>query len=71
MLHLTPHQNVQMDDLLSSLLPSGVDGQVSIVDLPDVTQVKFTLRGPGKIDAAYKLEDQVSSCLQFNKYCTK
>lgn len=48
-----------MSDLLTSLSPTAADGQVAIVDLPDVTQVKFTLRGDDKIDAAYKLEDKV------------
>ena len=36
-----------------------MDGKIAIVDLPDVTQVKFTLRGEKKIDAAYKLEEKV------------
>uniref|UniRef100_A0A6A7FYZ2 Amyloid beta A4 protein n=1 Tax=Hirondellea gigas TaxID=1518452 RepID=A0A6A7FYZ2_9CRUS len=49
----------QMSEVLASLRPATLDGKLAIVDLPDVTQVKFTLRGDGKIDAAYKLEDKV------------
>ena len=56
-----PSFPVQMTELLSSLRPAEVSGQLAIVDLPDVTQVKFTLRGRNMIDAAYKLEDKVSN----------
>ena len=50
----------QIGSLLNSLQPrADVKGQIAIVDLPDVTQVKFTLQGDTKIDAAYKLEDMV------------
>jgi len=49
----------QISSVLNSLGPALIDGKVTIVDLPDVTQVKFTLRGDKKIDAAYQLEEKV------------
>ena len=53
----------QISKLLKTLGSTIVKGKIVIVDLPDVTQVKFTLKGKEKINAAYQLEEKVT----FNK----
>ena len=37
-----------------------LETEIGVVDLPDLTQVKFTLLGENKIDVAYRLEEKVS-----------
>lgn len=36
-----------------------LENEVGVIDLPDLTQVKFTLLGKNKIDVAYQLEEKV------------
>ena len=37
-----------------------LEKDIGVVDLPDLTQVKFTLLGETKIDVAYRLEEKVN-----------
>ncbi|RXG71031.1 Kunitz-type serine protease inhibitor bitisilin-3 [Armadillidium vulgare] len=49
----------QMKMLLKHLSAETLEDDISIINLPEITQVKFTLLGSNKVDVAYQLEDQV------------
>ncbi|XP_071535769.1 uncharacterized protein [Panulirus ornatus] len=49
----------QVNDLLKQMTAETLENEVGVVDLPDLTQVKFTLLGNNKIDIAYQLEEKV------------
>lgn len=48
-----------MNSLLKQMTAETLENDVGVVDLPDLTQVKFTLLGNNKIDVAYQLEEKV------------
>lgn len=48
-----------MNHLLKAMTAETLENEVGVVDLPDLTQVKFTLLGENKIDIAYQLEEKV------------
>nr|XP_053652019.1 LOW QUALITY PROTEIN: uncharacterized protein LOC128702033 [Cherax quadricarinatus] len=49
----------QVNTLLKQMTAETLENEVGVVDLPDLTQVKFTLLGNNKIDVAYQLEEKV------------
>ncbi|KAG0715605.1 hypothetical protein GWK47_011538 [Chionoecetes opilio] len=49
----------QVNTLLKQMTAETLENDVGVVDLPDLTQVKFTLLGKNKIDVAYQLEERV------------
>ncbi|KAK8392409.1 hypothetical protein O3P69_014644 [Scylla paramamosain] len=49
----------QVNTLLKQMTAETLENDVGVVDLPDLTQVKFTLLGKNKIDVAYQLEEKV------------
>lgn len=49
----------QVNHLLKAMTAETLENEVGVVDLPDLTQVKFTLLGENKIDIAYQLEEKV------------
>ncbi|KAB7506063.1 Kunitz-type serine protease inhibitor bitisilin-3, partial [Armadillidium nasatum] len=49
----------QVKMLLKHLSAETLEDDISIINLPEITQVKFTLLGSNKVDVAYQLEDQV------------
>ena len=50
---------LQVNTLLKQMTAETLENDVGVVDLPDLTQVKFTLLGKNKIDVAYQLEEKV------------
>ncbi|KAK4325646.1 hypothetical protein Pmani_003739 [Petrolisthes manimaculis] len=49
----------QVNKLLKQMTAETLENEVGVIDLPDLTQVKFTLLGKNKIDVAYQLEEKV------------
>ena len=49
----------QVNTLLKQMTAETLENDVGVFDLPDLTQVKFTLLGKNKIDVAYQLEEKV------------
>lgn len=54
-----PFLHPQVNSLLKQMTAETLENEVGVVDLPDLTQVKFTLLGKNKIDVAYQLEEKV------------
>ncbi|XP_066984826.1 uncharacterized protein [Macrobrachium rosenbergii] len=63
--HLAKSKGPQIKDqvkgLLKQMTAETLENEVGVVDLPDLTQVKFTLLGNNKIDVAYQLEEKVKN----------
>ncbi|CAL4169856.1 unnamed protein product, partial [Meganyctiphanes norvegica] len=60
----------QVHKMLKQMTAETLENEVGVVDLPDLTQVKFTLLGQNKIDVAYELEERVKNgelALELNK----
>ncbi|XP_042879578.1 uncharacterized protein LOC122258000 [Penaeus japonicus] len=56
-----PQIREQVNHLLKAMTAETLENEVGVVDLPDLTQVKFTLLGENKIDVAYQLEERVKN----------
>ncbi|XP_069977259.1 uncharacterized protein [Penaeus vannamei] len=56
-----PQIREQVNHLLKAMTAETLENEVGVVDLPDLTQVKFTLLGENKIDIAYQLEEKVKN----------
>ncbi|KAK7082228.1 hypothetical protein SK128_021740, partial [Halocaridina rubra] len=56
-----PEIKNQVKGLLKQMTAQTLENEVGVVDLPDLTQVKFTLLGENKIDVAYELEEKVKN----------